>query len=185
MKRIGVDIDGVIADSQPVIIEKLNQHFGKNYKLEDFIDFNPVKMFGIDRKELDNIIMQRELEIIEEAEPVPGAVETLKELSAGNKILLVSARTPAYIDQTRAWLGKYQIPHDDLILLGQHDKRQCCLNLCVDIFIEDNKKNAGQISSCGIPVLLMDATYNQGKLPDSITRVHSWSEIRDYILNHQ
>lgn len=183
MKRIGVDIDGVIADSQPVIINKLNHYFGKYYTLDDFVDFDPVKMFGVDRNELDRFIMRWELEIIEEAVPLPGAVETLNELSGSKKIILVSARTPAYLGQTRAWLDRYGIPHDELQLGGQHDKRQSCLDLCVDIFIEDNKKNAEQIASCGIPVLLMDATYNRGKLPDTITRVHSWSEIRDCILN--
>ncbi|MFZ5646491.1 MAG: 5' nucleotidase, NT5C type [Bacillota bacterium] len=183
MKRIGVDIDGVIADSQPVIINKLNQHFGSNYTLKDFVNFDPVKMFGMDRRDLDLFIMQKEQEIIEEAVPVPGAVDTLKDLSAGNKIIIVSARTPVYLDYTLAWLDRYNIPRDKLILLGQHDKRQSCLDLCVDIFIEDNKKNAEQISSCGIPVLLMDATYNQGKLPDNITRVYNWNEIREYILS--
>lgn len=182
MKRIGVDIDGVIADSQPVIIKKLNHHFEKNYTLDDFVDFDPVKMFGVGRSELDLFIMRRELEIIEEAVPLPGAVETLKEFSGSKKIILVSARTPAYLGQTLAWLDGYGIPHDELLLLGQHDKRQSCLDLCVDIFIEDNKKNAEQIASCGIPVLLMDAAYNRGRLPDTITRVHSWTEIRDCIL---
>ncbi|MFZ5649402.1 MAG: 5' nucleotidase, NT5C type [Bacillota bacterium] len=182
MKRIGVDIDGVIADSQPVIIDKLNRLFGKNYTLEDFVDFDSVKMFGVGRSHLDRLIMEKELEIIEEAVPLPGAVETLNQLRDGNRIIIVSARTPAYLNQTLAWLERYGIRHDELLLLGQHDKRQSCLDLCVDIFIEDNKKNAEQIASCGIPVLLMDATYNRGKLPDTITRVHSWTEIRDCIL---
>lgn len=183
MKKIGVDIDGVIADSQPVIIDKLNRLFGKNYILNDFINFDSVKMFGVDRSQLDRIIMEKELEIIEEAVPLPGAVETLNQLRDGNKIIIVSARTPVYFGQTMAWLERYGIRHDELRLLGQHDKRQSCLDLCVDVFIEDNKKNADQIASCGIPVLLMDAAYNRGKLPDTITRVYNWSEIQDYILN--
>ncbi len=184
MKKIGVDIDGVIADSQPVIIEKLNQLFEKNYSLKDFMDFNPQKMFGIDRKQLDEVIMQKELEIIEEAVPLPGSVEILSNIFNTCQIQIVSARTTAYIGQTRDWLDKYKIPYHGLQLLGQHDKRSCCQDLCVDLFIEDSKKNADQISSCGIPVLLMDATYNQGLLPQMVTRVYNWNEIRDYISNH-
>lgn len=184
MKSIGIDIDGVIADSQPVIITKLNQNFGKNYTLADFVNFKPKKMFGISRKSLDSFIMDRELEIITETVPIPGAIETLKELSGSHKIHLVSARTPLYTGQTISWLDKYNVPYDHLRLLGQHDKRGACLDLCVDLFIEDNKKNAIQVSSCGIPVLLLNATYNRGRLPDMVTRVYSWDEIKDYISRY-
>lgn len=180
MKRIGIDIDGVIADSQPVIISKLNQHFGKNYTLEDFINFRPRKMFGINRKQVNDFIMSRELEIIEEAVPYPGSVKALGKLDGCLEIHLISARSPRYAAQTEAWLKKYRIPYRGLRLLGQHDKRSSCLDLCVDLFIEDNKKNAVQVSSCGIPVLLMDATYNRGKLPEMVTRVFGWDQIISY-----
>ncbi|MFZ5634881.1 MAG: 5' nucleotidase, NT5C type [Bacillota bacterium] len=180
MKRIGIDIDGVIADSQAVIIRKLNQHFGKSYTLADFVNFRPRKMFGINRKQLDDFIMARELEIIMETDPLPGAVETLRELN-GRSIYLISARSPAYHSQTLEWLRKFDVPYDGIRLLGQHDKRRSCLDLGVDIFIEDNKKNAIQVSSCGIPVLLMNATYNRGRLPEMVTRVFNWDQIREHI----
>jgi len=181
MKRIGIDIDGVIADSQTVIIRKLNQHFGKNYNLADFVNLRPVKMFGLNRKQLDKFIMTKELEIIQETVPIPGAVETLIRLIENHELHLVTARSPLYSGQTEAWLKKYGIPYSRIRLLGQHDKRGACLELGVDLFIEDNKKNALQIISCGIPVLLMNATYNQGTLPGMVTRVFNWDEIKQYI----
>ncbi|MCL6610862.1 MAG: hypothetical protein K6T66_04890 [Peptococcaceae bacterium] len=181
MKRIGIDIDGVIADSQPVIIGKLNRYFGTNYTINDFVDFNPGKMFGLSREQLDRLIMTWELEIIQEAGPYPGAVEALNHLCPKYEIHLVSARSPQYFQQTAAWLKHHNIPYSRLKLLGQHDKRGACLDLCVDLFIEDSLKNAIQLSSCGIPVLLMDATYNRGRIPDMVTRVYSWEEIIKYI----
>ncbi|MFZ5643346.1 MAG: 5' nucleotidase, NT5C type [Bacillota bacterium] len=181
MKRIGIDIDGVIADSQPIIIKKLNNYFGKDYTLMDFVNFDPVKMFGLDRKQLDELIMTKELEIIEEAVPLPGSVATINELAEKHDIYIVSARTPCYLPQTELWLDRYGVPRKGLMLLGQHDKRGACNSLCIDLFIEDNKKNAAQVSSCGIPVLLLDATYNQGKLPYLVNRVFSWQEIKEYI----
>ncbi|MCL5056879.1 MAG: hypothetical protein M1130_02560 [Actinobacteria bacterium] len=181
MKRIGIDIDGVIADSQPVIIKKLNHHFGSQCTLEDFVNFDPVKMYGMDRKQLDSFIMERELEIIEEALPIPGAVKIINDLVQSYGVYLVSARTPIHTRRTEAWLDRFKISRHGLVLLGQHDKRATCTGLCVDLFIEDSLKNASQVSSCGIPVLLMDATYNRGSLPAMVTRVFSWQEIWDYI----
>jgi uncharacterized HAD superfamily protein len=138
-------------------------------------------MFGLDRAQLDSFIMSRELEIIEEALPVPGAGETINQLARNYGIYLVSARTPVYSEKTADWLDRHNISRHGLILLGQHDKRAACQDLRVDLFIEDNFKNAAQLSSCGIPVLLMDATYNRKKLPDMVTRVFGWQEIKDYI----
>ncbi|MFZ5596212.1 MAG: 5' nucleotidase, NT5C type [Bacillota bacterium] len=182
MKRIGIDIDGVIADSQAVIINKINSFFGKKYSLGDFINFDPEKMLGIDRDALNRFIMERELEIILEAAPIPDAAKTIRELAERYNINLISARTPDYRPQTVSWLERYGVPHHSLHLLGRHDKRAECLDLGLNVFVEDNKKNAAQISSCGIPVLLMDATYNQGDLPPLVTRVFNWKQIRDYII---
>lgn len=184
MKKIGIDIDGVIADSQPVIIKKLNDYFGSSYALEDFVNFDPRKMFGMDRRQLDAIIMDRELEIIEEALPIPGAIETIGHLSRSYGIYLISARTPVYKKQTEKWLDRHNITRHGLTLLGQHDKRAACNDITVELFIEDSFNNALQLSSCGIPVLLMDATYNRKKLPDMVTRVYSWQEINDYITRN-
>ncbi len=181
MKIIGIDIDGVVANSQPVIIAKLNKYFGTGYTLADFANFRPKKMFGINRAQLDKLIMTWELEIIQEAAPYPGAVPGINELAGDFEIHLISARSPKYLDQTAAWLKSHEIPFSRLKLLGQHDKRRACLDLGVDLFIEDSKKNAIQVSSCGIPVLLMNATYNRGRLPGMVTRVFSWNEIKDYI----
>lgn len=176
-KKLGLDIDGVIADSQPVIIGKLNSFFNKKYTLSDFIDFDPVKMFGADRKTIDSIIMDWELEIIEKAQPINNAPLVIDRLHQYFTIHLISARTPIYFDNTVEWLNKFGIKYDTLLLLGKHDKRQACVDQSVDLFIEDNKKNAFQISSCGIPVYLYNATYNQGELPENILRVFSWKEI--------
>lgn len=184
MKRIGIDIDGVIAHSQPVIIAKLNQHFDKNYTLKDFVNFRPQKMFGINRRQLESFIMSKELEIIEEVVPYPGAVKALRELNESCLIHLVTARSPLYTAQTLAWLEAYEVPYSQIKLLGQHDKRSACQDLGVDLFIEDNRKNAVQVSSCGIPVLLMNATYNRGRLPDMVTRVFGWDDIKEYIASY-
>lgn len=181
-KRLGLDIDGVIADSQTVIIECLNQYFNKNYQKSDFINFDPLKMFGVDRDTVDRLIMKRELDIIERSQPIAGAAEIIRQLHSEFSIHLISARTVSYFNHTVEWLDKNDINYDNLILLGHHDKRHSCIDENVCLFVEDNKKNAHQIISCGIPVYLFDAAYNQGALPGSIRRVYSWAELLNHIM---
>ncbi len=181
-KRLGLDIDGVIADSQEVIIEHLNLIFDKGYKRGDFFNFDPLRMFGVDRNTIDRLIMERELDIIERVKPIDNSVEIIERLSEEFSIHLISARTPTFHNSTVDWLEMHRIKFDNLILLGHHDKRQCCMDEGVILFVEDNKKNACQISTCGIPVYLFDATYNQGKLPETIQRVYNWKELFNHII---
>lgn len=177
MRSIGLDIDGVIANSQPVIIKLLNSHFGKNYRQKDFTNFSPAKMFGIDRKEMDKFIYARELEIIKESIPMKGAVEAIKTLKESFGVHIISARTPSFFNHTVNWLDNHEIPYDSLMHLGHHDKRESCMEKAVGLFVEDSLSNSIQISSCGIPVYLLNSTYNQGELPDLVKRVYSWNEI--------
>ncbi|WP_066640220.1 5' nucleotidase, NT5C type [Desulfolucanica intricata] len=176
-KIIGIDIDGVIANTQPVIIDELNQYFGKNYTIKDFINFDPVEKFNIDRQELYRFIMVREGKLINNSAPMPGSAAAINQLISDYQIYIISARTPTYYEDTLNWLKKYKISFDHLVLLGDHDKRQACIDAGVQLFIEDNLNNALQISSCGIPVYLYDATYNQGNLPPLVHRKFSWQEI--------
>ena len=182
-KRLGLDIDGVIADSQTVIIENLNQIYNKSYCKKDFINFDPMQMFGVDRDSIERLIMEQELDIIERAKPIDGAAEIIELLHTEFSIHLISARTRSFSNHTINWLKKNSIAYDNLILLGHHDKRQSCMEENVCLFVEDNKKNAQQISSCGIPVYLFDATYNQGQLPCSIRRVYTWTELLNHIMS--
>ncbi len=182
-KRLGLDIDGVIADSQTIIIENLNQIFNTNYFKKDFINFDPLQMFGVDWDSIDRLIMEQELDIIERAKPIAGATEIIELLHTEFSIHLISARTRSYFNHTVDWLNKNSIAYDNLILLGHHDKRRSCMEENVCLFVEDNKKNAHQISSCGIPVYLFDATYNQGQLPGSIRRVYTWTELLNHIMS--
>jgi len=43
--------------------------------------------------------------------------------------------------------------------------------------VEDTLEVARELSAAGIPVILMDAPYNRGNLPELICRKHSWFEI--------
>lgn len=175
--KLGIDIDGVIADSQPVIIAELNACFNKHFTLADFVEFNPQRMYGIDRKQLDRFIMEREGHIISTVQPMPGAVEAIEQLKGDFGIHLISARSPMYLQESIDWLKKHGFYYDGIMHLGQHDKREACGNEEVALFIDDSLQNVQQVTSaCLIKAYLFDATYNQGRLPPLARRIFSWHE---------
>ncbi len=178
---LGIDIDGVIANTQPLIISELNAYFDKTYTVNDFYHMTPEEAYNIDRPQLYDFIAERELRLIKAAGPVQGSVEAIHKLKERCRITIISARTTEFYPNTVDWLRKHGIKHDQLILLGEHDKRKTCLEECVQLFIEDSLKNAEQVSSCGIPIYLFNATYNQGEIPDLVRRVDSWPQIVDLL----
>lgn len=175
--RIGVDIDGVIADTFPLLVRELNAYFKASFSLQDIFDYNIFKVYGLSETEVFLFLSERERALMEDPAVKEGAVAHLALLSPKHEIYLVSARYEKYRPETERWLQKHGVPYRELILLGSHDKRGICTMLAVDLFIEDSLKNARQLSSCGIPVLLLDAPYNRGELPPLVRRCSSWEEI--------
>lgn len=175
--RLGVDIDGVIADTFPLLVRELNEYFQVDLALRDIKDYNIFKVYGLNEAEMLRFLGDKEEAIMEGPTVKDGAVECLSVLSRKHTIYLVSARYEKYRPQTEKWLRKHDVPYHVLVLLGSHDKREVCSRMAVDVFIEDSLKNAHQLSTCGIPVLLFDAPYNQGELPPLVRRCYSWGEI--------
>jgi len=175
--RLGVDIDGVVADTFPLLVGELNKFFQVDLALRDVNDYNIFKVYGLNEAEILQFLGAKEKTIMEGPAVKDGAVECLRVLDQKHTIYLVSARYEKYRPQTEEWLRKHAVPYHGLVLLGSHDKREVCRRMAVDLFIEDSLKNAHQLSACGIPVLLFDAPYNQGELPSLVRRCHSWEEI--------
>lgn len=184
MHKLGIDIDGVVANTQPVIIDILNRHYGTNYCLEDFFDFDPRKMFGISREDIYQKVLEHELDLIKYSRPMPRAAEQLHRLSDHYELYFISARSTHYFKYSVDWFNRYRIPYREIIHLGQHHKLETARQKQVGLFIEDTLPNAIHIARGNIPVLLYNATYNQGQLPEGITRVYNWDEIADLLLVH-
>lgn len=175
--RIGIDIDGVIADTLPLLVAELNNFFNRNIRPRDVTSYNILDVYDIEAGKLEEFASSRKNILTEAPEPVPGAVPCLNRLKEHACLFLVSARNPELRTLTEKWLQKHGVPRDELILLGSHDKVDTCVRLGLDVLVEDSRKNALQVSARGIRVLLLDAPYNRGALPPLVKRCLSWDEI--------
>lgn len=175
--HIGIDIDGVIANTFHLLVHELNAYFGVNHALEDIGDYDIYKVYGVSPEELKQFALSKENILISGPDIIPGADYYLKLLVSTYEVSLISARQEKYFHLTEQWMEKYNVPYHRLILWGQHDKREVCVHLGVNLFVEDSLRNAVQINDCSIPVILFNAPYNQGDLPEKVWRCHSWSEI--------
>ncbi|NQS75137.1 MAG: hypothetical protein HQP61_01655 [Peptococcaceae bacterium] len=175
--RIGVDIDGVLANSLPLWVAELNKFFNKNMRLEEIHLYEIHRTYDITFKDFQSFLEHKGRFLMSKVEPITGSARYLSKLKQQHEICIVTARDKRYYQETRDWLKNNNLPYDELLLLGSHEKKELCLDKDLQVMIEDTLEIGIKVSDAGIPVLLMDAPYNRGVLPELIYRKHSWEEI--------
>lgn len=181
--RVGVDIDGVLADSLSLWVKELNQYFKQDRSLQQIQLHDVGRIYGITGEEMRRFLYERGRFLMTSPEPIAGASYYLNLLKNSHDIFIVSARDERYGRETREWLYKNGLPYDEILLLGSHDKREACLSNELNVLIEDTLRISEEVSAVGVPVLLMDAPYNQGLLPRLVCRAHSWQDIYRIIVD--
>lgn len=177
--RIGVDIDGVVSDSYPVWLQELNLHYGKNITV--VTDYDMHLVFDVPSDDMNNFFVGNVERLLMMPKPVSGAKEGIETLlREGHEVIYVTARTLEQKDITVRWLIMNEIPHEHerVLFSGFKSKVDLVKQWGIEVFIEDYQVNAKAIAESGIPVLLLNATYNQDKpLQTGIIRCQSWKQI--------
>jgi|GEM_PF-594469 uncharacterized HAD superfamily protein len=175
--RIGVDIDGVLADSLSLWINELNSYFKKDKRVEQIRILDICEIYEVTQEELSGFLARRGRYLMTKPTPITGASKYLGMIKKYHDIYIVTARDEGFRQETVDWLRKHNLPYDELILLGSHEKKEACLSRNINVLVEDTLEIGVKVSSAGVPVLLLDAPYNQGTLPDLIHRVYSWFDV--------
>ena len=188
--RIGIDIDGTLTD-----IEKFQLDFGSKFFSEynKFIvnpyGYESAEVFNVN-DELDNKFWDKYYIDYLKNEPIRRfANEIIKKLKdEGNEIYIITARRGGNTisDEenkvlTKDWLDKNEVKYDKLIF-SPEDKLNICLKNNIDIMVEDKPTNINIIST-KIPVICINAEYNQNCNRNNIYRAYSWYDVYYKIKN--
>jgi 5'(3')-deoxyribonucleotidase len=125
--RIGVDIDGVLADSLSLWINELNSYFKKNKRVEQIRLLDICETYEVTPQELSGFLARRGRYLMTRPEPITGASQYLGMIKKQHDVYIVTARDERYRQETMDWLSKYNLPYDELLLLGSHEKKEACL----------------------------------------------------------
>jgi|SRR5690554_3338831 len=183
-KIIGIDIDGVITDeshpNKDIWHNAICEYFGKDIKrVKDSYYFN--EAYELTDKEIQLFLEEKLKNIYENVKVNTEARKTIKTLTEkGFEIILITAREPELQDLTKKWLTKHMVPFSELI--HEQNKAPVAINKNINLFIEDNAKNACDLIKKGITVLLLDKFHNF-HLPEykGLIRVKNWKHIRKLI----
>lgn len=182
MKRLNlcIDIDGTITEPY-YWITRVNRYFHTNIEPKDAVCYDIHEIIGVEAEEYSEFYQLYGELLHKEAKIRFGAAQIIRYLYDFHNIHFVTAREEQMRDVSLEWLSRHHIPMHSISLLGTHDKVSKAAELNSDLFIEDRYENAIQLSQAGFEVLLIDCNYNQGVLPENVTRVKFWFQVEKLI----
>ena len=170
---LGVDIDNVVAQTDPAIRKTLEDVFDVCLDQRQIVHY-AYHRCGITKEQEQRVLEIFRDETCTELEVIPGTVEALSLLKQRYQIILVTSRNPLIVEKTQEWLRLNGIPHDYLVF--EKEKHQTGHSF--DFFIEDNGESALSIAEAGIPTFLFDYPWNRSLSEHpNIVRVSGWDEV--------
>lgn len=184
---IAFDLDNVLNRFNAAYAPWHNDRYGTNVEYEMIHTHKMHLVYGCTEEE--NLIRVKEFWDSPQhihLETMPGATETILYLQARYWLEIVTAR-PHYIEeQTNVWVARkfadaFRQTHftngfGNGAGTVARTKSQVCKEIGSLVLIDDDIGNAIEVARTGLPVLMPDRPWNQGYVPEGVTRVHSWTE---------
>ncbi len=174
---LGVDLDNVIARTDPKVREIARQLFGVRLRRQDIVEFEYHRC-GLTRDQERRVFEVFNAGACTQLALMPGARRALNHLAQIYGIHIVTSRDASTVEMTRDWLVRKGIPFDDLI----HTAVKGSERLSLDHLIEDRWEYALRQAELGVQVLLFSHPWNSGKGDHPrIGVVGSWGEILEVL----
>jgi len=173
--RISIDIDGVVCDTVPLMVENAAK---RGFKLT-FDRYNPA-IEGIEDREafmyelVDEIYSNQ----MDQLKPYEDASLTISKIHENlGVIIFVTARREKFSKLTINWLKSHFDISFGYVVKSSLEKPQFVLNEKFDAFIEDRLSTANRAAELGVKTYLVNRPWNVGRdTHSSVIRVNSLEE---------
>ena len=176
MARIALDIDSTLHHHWPLLERIVRERFGLSLPYQEQREWG---IAALAREQVAACVEETHSdENILAAVPYPGAVETVGAWrAAGHWIHVTSHRAARTRRPTEAWLRRIGLPYDDLHL--SFDKVSRCVELGVDLLVDDSPVNIARARGQGIAAATLAHPWNEhldGR--DGIIVASDWRRLR-------
>lgn len=178
--RIAVDVDGVIAEQVPPVLERVRSQYGVRMTKRDIRAWDqPIPGTKSNIKlEIERALLDPEY--VRSMRPVRGAAAALHRLhELGLGIVIVTHRPRESDAPTRQWMQEYGIAHDAYVNSSQGSKA----SVEADVLVDDYPNNVEEFVRQGRKAILFRQPWNAGFAQTAASRgsnlwvARSWSEV--------
>lgn len=172
---VAVDLDGTVGDPY-AWLHRVNKIFNLSLTPDNFHHLSIRKNEGCQHVPA-NFYVENKPVFHENIGMREGAIEVIKRLRKRFDLVFVTGRTPDMKELTEQWFADHGMPEDlPVVYLGLGLKTTWTDKHKPIVFFEDNVNQSEAIAASGIPVILMDASYNRTVKAKNIIRAASWNE---------
>jgi 5'(3')-deoxyribonucleotidase len=171
MKRVLVDMDGVLADVYHRFLDLHEAEFGKRLAMQDITGLKEAEAFPNQLKWVNSPGFFRTIPVM------PGSQQGLKRLNDRYEVIVVSMATefPISLTDKQLWLNEYYpfISWKQSVFCG------CKAIIQADIMIDDHLKNLDNFKG---ETIIFTQPHNIISTNSRHRRVNSWPEIESLLL---
>lgn len=170
-KKIGIDMDCTICDTNNELIDLYNYYTGENLQLEDITEWDFLNIATIKHKNLIFDLFYNN-KLWNSIKPIKDSQHYMRLLNNEYEIYIVTATYPQNAKIKIEWLLKHYPFLNEKNVIISHNKQIINVDLLVDDF-EGNLIN-GHYSK-----ILLDYPWNRNinDKEHGILRVHNWKEV--------
>ncbi len=179
--RIGVDLDGVVADFNHGWIQRYNRDFGTALSGEDIQEWDaPVDLTHFNS--MDCFWDWAETcgegrSVFRWLRPYPGSLEAIAHLAdLGHKIVILTTKPDFAITDTYAWLSEQGIRATEVHILDHKSDVDC------DVYIDDADHSGRSLSRLRPTAAVLRYVRPWNNPVEGAIDVHSWSEIVEFVV---
>mgnify|MGYP003965793643 CR=1 FL=1 len=191
---IGYDVDETLTQFVPDFLRWHNLKYNTCLELEDLNDFDMSKKLGCSRGEcVERIFEFYDNPFMDKLLPVSGAVDAVAHLGLKHKGVAVTSRTKFLREITQNSIDKYFYNSvSGLYLTGEwtgnggKTKAEICVELGVDVLVDDRPKYCYDVIERGIDAILFNLDGKYGWIESNVEmeglyHAQNWNEIIDIV----
>ena len=182
MRKISIDLDGVVADYIHTFLNELNSRLGTKYKRSDITHYLLEKCLNIPTKLVEDIVeYHKDTKEWEQLKPITGAKFYLKKLyDNGYQITFVTRRRRSLREQTENWLNNNNIKYKSLIMV------RCPKGVYInkdntDYFIDDEPHQIESVLDGKVVPIIFDQRYNKDYTRKGVLRANNWKDVYNIV----
>lgn len=186
--KIGIDFDGVIADSTELKIEYAKNHYNLDLQPEQCTKHKAVAS-GMTTEQYEKMVSEiYSSNISQEAKPVKhakGAIEDL--IQEGCQVYIITSRNDKELEQAKKWLQKNHFPQIEIINTSNQPKDSIAKKLGLNLLIDDTLGKLEKINTSETSLYLFTNPQNIDVSVETLPlrRMDSWAEIYTIVNYHQ
>jgi len=171
--RIGIDIDGVVADFVKTFIPLVQERYGLALAEKDIYVHDLFLVLGITECEATELIRAT---ICSDPDLIDGAKEAIYTLNRQHDVILLTARPEDLLDVTRRWLSRRGIEYRDLVHLREGHK--FAPEHGFDVVVDDHLREVIGFAGKARKIIVFDHPWNQSfNLRGLFDRAYTWGDV--------